>query len=98
MAIIFTMLSISSLEGRKATLTGFMSTLLASISWSIFGLTWPALATTDMFITVAYLWYAIALIFAVLTFYTGIKMLGAIFETAQKPRLTIQNNDNPEED
>ena len=75
-----------------------MSMLISSIAWSIFGLTWPAVATTDMFVSVAYLWYAFALIFAIFTFYTGVKMLGSIFETKTSPKLSIQNNDNPEED
>jgi hypothetical protein len=88
-AIIFSMMSLVELKNNKAQVTGIFSSLVASISWSIFGLLWPALSTQDMFVSIAYLWYAMATIFAVLTLYTGLKMMGAIFQEKPQQRLVM---------
>ena len=95
MAIIFTMLAITSI--KKPDMTGFFASMISSITWFIFGLTWPAVATEDLFVSIGYLWYAVGTIFAILTLYMGLRMMGSIFEQKKTPRLAIQNNDSGEE-
>lgn len=98
-AIIFTMLAIMGLDVKKKqhSLVDLMSNLIASISWFIFGLVWPAVATDDLFLSISWLWFGFGTIFAVFTFYIGMRMIGAIFETKTKSILQIQNNDHPDE-
>jgi hypothetical protein len=94
MAIIFTTLTLTPKGKDKphnifsGAMVTLMSAILASISWTIFGITWPAVATSEMFVTVAYLWYAVGLIFAVFALVAGLRMLGPAFET-KKPRLLV---------
>jgi membrane-associated HD superfamily phosphohydrolase len=101
-AIIFTPLTLLPKDKDKshtifsgATIT-LMSAILTSISWFIFGLTWPAVATSELFVTVAYLWYAVGLIFAVFALVVGLRMLGPVFET-KKPRLVLMQGDEEED-
>lgn len=89
------MLSINSLKSKKGDVTGLMSSILASIGWSLFGLTWPAVSTEEMFVSIAYLWYVIGIIFALIATYTGMRMLGSIFQTKQR-RLVLQDTDEEE--
>lgn len=95
-AIIFTMLSYMALKEKKADVGGLMSSLIASIAWFIFGLTWAGVATSEMFSSVAYLWEIFGVIFAIITLYTGLKMMGAIFSTEVKPMLTMEADDSEE--
>ncbi len=74
----------------------FMCSLLAAICWMIFGLTWPAVATVGLFISIAYLWYAISVIFVIFTFYVALRMLGPTLDTGQ-PRLSLERDDDGEE-
>lgn len=99
-AILFSVLALvakgreqSQAESFSSPLIVFLSCLLSSISWFIFGLTWPALATTEMFVAVGYLWYALGVIFAILTLYTGLKMMGDIFNEKQ-PRLVLKMDED----
>jgi ABC-type dipeptide/oligopeptide/nickel transport system permease subunit len=102
MAIIFTSLTLTPKGKDKphnifsGALITLMSAILASISWFIFGLTWPAVATDELFVTVANLWYAVGLIFAVFALVAGLRMLGPIFET-RKPRLVLMQGDEEED-
>jgi hypothetical protein len=96
-AIIFTMLSYMALKEKKADVGGLMSSLIASIAWFIFGLTWAGVATSDMFLSVAYLWEIFGVIFAIITLYTGLKMMGAIFEVVEKPKLTMEEDNRDDE-
>jgi hypothetical protein len=96
-AIIFTMLSYVALKEKKADVGGLMSSLIASITWFIFGLTWAGVVTSDMFLSVAYLWEILGVIFAIITLYTGLKMMGAIFSTEVKPMLTMEADNSDEE-
>lgn len=89
------MLSLVSL--KEPDLTGLFSSILSSISWFIFGLTWPAVATTDMFVTVGWLWYAVGVIFALLAFYMGLRMMGQIFGVKTR-RLVLQDTEKEEEE
>jgi hypothetical protein len=95
--IIFTMLSYMALKDKKADVGGFMSSLIASIAWFIFAMTWVGVATSDMFSSVAYLWGTFGTIFAVITLYTGLKMLLSIFEVKTKPLLTMESDDRDED-
>ena len=96
-AIIFTMLSYTELKSEKADVGGVFAMMVASVTWFIFGLTWPAVATSDMFQSVAYLWYAFGIIFAVLAVYTGLKMMGVIFQKEIKPMLTMEADDEDDD-
>jgi uncharacterized membrane protein HdeD (DUF308 family) len=91
-SIIFTMLAVSTLK-KPDWLTVFYC-LLAAIGWSIFGLIWPAVTTTDMMLTIGWLWYAIGAIFFVLAFYSSLRLLGAIGRELQKPKLTMESDDS----
>jgi len=95
--LIFSMISYVEFEAKKQTVFSLMSNILAGLSWVIFGLTWPAVATSDMEISIAYLWYVMGIIYFVFAVANGMRMLGAIFHTDTAPKLTIQNNDHPEE-
>jgi cytochrome c biogenesis protein CcdA len=95
--IIFTMLSYMALKEKKADVGGLMSSLIASIAWFIFGLTWAGVATSDMFLSVAYLWEIFGVIFAIITVYTGLKMMGAIFQENTKPMLSMEADDRDED-
>jgi hypothetical protein len=99
-AIIFTMIAITGMGVKKKqhSLVDLMSCLIASISWFFFGLVWPAVTTTDMFLSIAFLWFGFGVIFAVFTFYIGMRMIGAIFETKTKSILQIQNNDESDKE
>jgi hypothetical protein len=93
-AILFTLLSYMELKKDKATVNGLMSSLIASITWFLFSLLWASSTTTDMFLSVAYLWSIFGVIFAVITLYTGLKMMGAIFQTKSKPMLTMEEDNS----
>jgi hypothetical protein len=80
----------------SGSLIRLFSSIVASICWGVFGMLWPALATTDMLVYIAYLWYALAIIFAVFAVYIGMRMLGSIFETKTTPILTLRYNENEE--
>lgn len=95
-AVIFSMLTIAPkgkdkpqnlLSGALVTL---LSSVLASIGWFIFGLTWPALATSEMLQSVGLLWFAIGIVFALFSAYVGLRMMGTIFETKPSSSLTIK--------
>jgi uncharacterized membrane protein len=45
-------------------ITGTISTIL----WFIFSLTWTATATTEMYVSIGYLWMAFAFTFLIVTF------------------------------
>ncbi len=75
----------------------FMCSLLAVICWMIFGLTWPAVATDSLFVSVAYLWYAISVIFVVFTLYVALRMLGPTLDTG-KPRLSLERDSDDGEE
>lgn len=99
LALIFTLIAIAP-KGRdksynvfSGSMVTFLASLVASICWFVFGLTWPAVATTALFVTIAYLSYALGIIFAVFTITVGVMMMRASFD-AKKPRLTIQKNDD----
>lgn len=99
MALVFSVLTITPKGKDKPNnvfsgiMVTFMSSLIASISWFIFGLTWPAIATDVLFVSVAYLWYAIGIIFAVFTLAIGVRMLGPVFNEREEPRLRLQESD-----
>lgn len=99
MAVVFSMLTLAPKGKDKPNnvfsgiMVTFMSSLIASISWFIFGLTWPAIATDVLFVSVAYLWYAIGVIFAVFTLAIGVRMLGPVFNEREEPRLRLQESD-----
>ena len=98
-AILFTLIAVAPKGKDKSynvfsgSMVTFLASLVAAICWFVFGLTWPAVATSVLFVTIGYLWYALGIIFAVFTITVGIMMLRASFE-ADKPRLTIQKNDD----
>jgi hypothetical protein len=93
LAILFSLMTIITMKNPDYRTV--MASIIASISWSIFALTWPALATMDMFVSVAYLFYALSIIFAVFAVAFGLRMMGAIFETKEQPRLRmVEDNDN----
>ena len=102
-AIIFSMLTLAPKGKDKPSnlfsgaLVTLFSAILASISWFIFGLTWPALASSEMFVSVGYLWYVIGIVFALFAAYVGFRMMGTIFETNQ-PQLAIQQNKSYDEE
>ena len=90
-SIIFTMLAVTSLK-KPDWLTVFYC-ILSSIGWMLFGLVWPAVSTMDMMLSIGYLWYAIGVIFAVLSLYSGLRLLGAIGQEMKKPKLTMEPDD-----
>lgn len=98
LAVLFSVFTIvpkgkdSSSKPFSGSMITFFSSLVATICWFIFALTWPALATDALFVSVAYLWYAIGAIFGIFTLVTAIKMLGAMGDV-DRPRLTIQRSD-----
>jgi TRAP-type C4-dicarboxylate transport system permease small subunit len=101
-AVIFSALTLMPKGKEKASnifsnsIITFFGAIIASISWFIFGLTWPALATTELLVTVAYLWFGIGIIFVVITIAVGIRMLNTALEVKQ-PRLSIQQGDEEED-
>jgi signal transduction histidine kinase len=93
-AIIFTLLSIMSLKDKQADVVGFFSSLVSAVCWFIFSLTWSGIATSDIFLSVSYLWMALGYIFSIITLYVGMKMLVAIFgEKPTKPLLQMTQDD-----
>lgn len=94
-AVIFSMLTIAPKGKEKAqnlfssSMVTLLSSILASISWFIFGLTWPALATSEMMQAVGLLWYAMGIIFALFAAYVGLRMMGTMFET-EVPKLVLK--------
>lgn len=98
-AIIFTVLAILPKgENKNGALFSvgvitFFSCLVGAIGWFISGLTWPALATTEMLSSIAYLWYGLGVILSIMTVYIGLRMLGEIFETKDQPRLRLVYDD-----
>ena len=101
-AIIFSMLTLVPKGKDKpsnifsGSLITLLSSILAAISWFIFGLTWPALASSDMFVSIGYLWYIVGIVFSLFAAYVGFRMMGTIFETKQ-PRLQLEEVDDGEE-
>jgi hypothetical protein len=93
-AIIFTMLAVTSLK-KPDWLTVFYC-IMSGIGWMLFGLVWPAVTTTDMMLSIGYLWWAIGMIFCVLSLYSGLRLLGAIGSEIQKPKLTMEADDREE--
>ena len=99
LAVLFSVFTIvpkgkdSSSKPFSGGLITFFSSLTATICWFIFALTWPALATSDLFVSVAYLWYAIGAIFGIFTLVTGIKMLGAMGDVKPPPKLVLKLSD-----
>ena len=91
------MISYAEFERKTQTVWSLMGNILAALGWGFFGLVWPAITTEAMFVSVAYLWYAIGIIFGLFAVYNGMRMLGAIFGVKQKPILSIQNNDDEDD-
>lgn len=65
------------------SLVTFFSGLVACICWFVFGLTWPAVSSDVLFVSVAYLWYACGVVFGVLALYAGFRMLSAMFDNKE---------------
>ena len=94
LSIIFTMLAVSTLK-KPDWLTVFYC-ILSAVGWLLFGLIWPAVTTTDMMVTIGWLWYGIGVIFCVLSVYSSLRLLGAIGSEIQKPKLTMEADDREE--
>ena len=58
-----------SLKDKESPIIGFICNLIAAISWFVFGIFWPASATTEMFTGYGYLFYAFGWIFALIAFF-----------------------------
>jgi hypothetical protein len=95
LSLIFTMLAVTSLK-KPDWLTVFYC-ILSSVGWMLFGLVWPAVSTMDMMLSIGYLWWAIGAIFAVLALYSGLRLLGAIGQEMQKPKLSMVPDDRDED-
>lgn len=102
LAIILTMLTLTPKGADKphtiftGSMITFFSAMLASVCWFIFGLTWPAVATDAMFVSVAYLWYGIGVIFAVFTIVSAFKMVTAYFDNHKPEQLKLVRDDGAE--
>ena len=94
-SIIFTMLAVTSLK-KPDWLTVFYC-ILSAIGWMLFGLVWPAVSTMDMMQSIGLLWWAIGVIFCVLSLYSSLRLLGAIGAEVQKPKLSMQADDRDED-
>ncbi len=99
MGIIFSVLTLvpkgkdSSEKPFSGGAITFFSALLSMICWFIFGLTWPAVATSGLFVSVAYLWYAVGVIFGVFALVTGLKMLGAMTGVKRSQLVLVEDED-----
>lgn len=98
-AVIFSLLAVTpkSKDEPQNLFSGglitLLSSVLASIAWFIFGLTWPALATTEMLQSIGLLWFALGVVFALFAAYVGLRMMGSIFETKPSQTLTLKVDD-----
>ena len=75
------------------SLVTFFSSMLASICWFIFGLTWPAVATDVLFVSVAWLWFAVGIIFTVFTLVAAFKLVTAYFDNKKPKRLRMTESE-----
>ncbi len=67
MGFVFSLLGLfelkHALNDKEAPAIGFILCILSTVVWFIMGLFWPAVATTEMFVPLGWLWYGFGLIF-----------------------------------
>jgi hypothetical protein len=91
-SVVFTMLAYVALKEKKTDVGGFMSSMLSAVGWFIFSQTWSYLATDEALRSIAFLWMALGIIFSVITVYLGMRMLLSVFDVKQKPKLTMEED------
>lgn len=72
MSFVFSILGLFELKGaiqeKEVPAIGFILCVLSTITWFIVGFIWPAVATSDVFVSVGYLWTGLAWVFLILSF------------------------------
>jgi hypothetical protein len=89
------MLAVTTLK-KPDWLTVFYC-MMSAIGWMLFGLVWPAVSTMDMMQSIGLLWWAIGMIFSVLTVYSSLRLLGAIGQEVAKPKLSMEADDRDDD-
>ena len=89
------MLAVTTL--RKPDWLTVFYCLMSAIGWMLFGLVWPAVSTMEMMQSIGLLWWAIGMIFSVLTVYSSLRLLGAIGQEMAKPRLSMEEDNRDDE-
>jgi predicted tellurium resistance membrane protein TerC len=70
-----------SLEKKKASYIGLITSILAAIIWMVFSLIWTASSTVAMFVPFGYLWTALTVTFTAISLASG----GLILRYSVKP-------------
>lgn len=72
MGFIFSLLGLYELKGaiseKEAPAIGLIFCLLSTIIWFIVSYLWPAVATSDMFVSLGLLWLGLGWVFLIITF------------------------------
>jgi len=73
--------------------TGILYAGLAMVLWWISGSIWPVLATTEMFVPLAWLWFGLGFIFLAVFFTFNILVIRAAIHAKQPGQLEIRERD-----
>ena len=80
-----------------ANYTGIFYAALAMALWWVSGIIWPAVATSDMFIPLAWLWFGIGFIFLAVVFAYVFLVVKAAVAAKRPGELTVRENNDSED-